>query len=49
MQKTDILHVRNMTVTIADDEKNIRLAVKTALEKEGLSVLEFSDGKSVLE
>ena len=38
-----------MTVAIADDEKNIRLAVKTALEKEGLTVLEFSDGKSVLE
>lgn len=34
-----------MTVALVDDEKNVRLAVRTALAKEGFDVLEFADGQ----
>ncbi|WP_407400459.1 response regulator transcription factor [Treponema sp.] len=34
-----------MRVALVDDEKNVRLAVGTALKKEGFEVLEFSNGQ----
>ncbi len=33
-----------VTIAIVDDEKNIRLTVKSALEKEGFAVQTFADG-----
>ena len=37
-----------MTVALVDDEKNVRLSVKTALKKEGFEVTEFSNGQEAL-
>ena len=37
-----------MTVALVDDEKNVRLSVKTALKKEGFEVIEFSNGQEAL-
>lgn len=34
-----------MTVALVDDEKNVRLAVRTALAKEGFNVREYSNGQ----
>lgn len=34
-----------MIVALVDDEKNVRLAVKTLLEKEGFSVQEYANGQ----
>lgn len=34
-----------MNIALVDDEKNLRLAVSTALKKEGFSVTEFENGK----
>jgi CheY-like chemotaxis protein len=36
-------------ILIADDERNIRLAVRTALESEGYTVQEAADGNAALE
>ena len=38
-----------MTVALVDDEKNVRLAVRTALAKEGFDVLEFADGQQAFD
>lgn len=38
-----------MTVALVDDEKNVRLAVRTALVKEGFDVLEFADGQQAFD
>ncbi len=35
-------------ISIVDDEKNLRLAVRTALEKEGFEIEEFSNGQDAL-
>lgn len=37
-----------MTVALVDDEKNVRLSIKTALKKEGFEVTEFSNGQEAL-
>ncbi len=34
-----------MKVALVDDEKNVRLALRTALTKEGFKVIEFADGQ----
>ena len=34
-----------MTIALVDDEKNVRLAVKTLLLKEGFEVLEYANGQ----
>lgn len=38
-----------MTIAVVDDEKNIRLSLQTALQKEGFTVLTFADGAKALE
>ena len=38
-----------MLIAVVDDEKNIRMAVCTALKKEGFSVIEFENGKDAFE
>ena len=38
-----------MTVALVDDEKNVRLAVRTALVKEGFDVIEFADGQQAFD
>lgn len=38
-----------MTVALVDDEKNVRLAVRTALVKENFKVLEFTDGQQAFD
>lgn len=38
-----------MKIAIVDDEKNVRLSLKTALEKEGFSVMEFANGQTAFE
>ena len=38
-----------MTVALVDDEKNVRLAVRTALVKEGFNVIEFADGQQAFD
>lgn len=38
-----------MKVALVDDEKNVRLAVGTALKKEGFEVVEFSNGQLALD
>jgi len=38
-----------MKIAIVDDEKNVRLAIRTALKKEGFEVVEYSNGKEALE
>ncbi len=38
-----------MTVALVDDEKNVRLAVRTALAKEGFDVIEFADGQQAFD
>lgn len=38
-----------MKIAIVDDEKNVRLAIKTALKKEEYEVVEFSNGQEALE
>ena len=38
-----------MLIAVVDDEKTIRMAVSTALKKEGFSVLEYENGKAALE
>lgn len=37
--------MKTLRVALVDDEKNVRLAVGTALKKEGFEVLEFSNGQ----
>lgn len=37
------------TVLIADDEENLRLLLRTALEQPGCTILEAADGKTALE
>lgn len=37
-----------MTIALVDDEKNVRLAIKTALKKEGFDTVEFSNGQEAL-
>lgn len=37
-----------MTIAIVDDEKNVRLAIKTALKKENFDVIEYSNGQEAL-
>lgn len=34
-----------MTVALVDDEKNVRLGIRTSLVKEGFSVVEYSNGQ----
>ncbi len=38
-----------MTIAVVDDEKNIRLSLQTALQKEGFTVLTFADGAKAFE
>ena len=38
-----------MLIAVVDDEKTIRMAVCTALKKEGFSVLEYENGKAAFE
>lgn len=38
-----------MKIAIVDDEKNVRLAIKTALKKEAYEVVEYSNGQEALE
>ena len=38
-----------MLIAVVDDEKTIRMAVSTALKKEGFSVLEYENGKAAFE
>jgi len=38
-----------MNIAVIDDEKNIRLAVSTALQKEGFKVYQYENGKLALE
>ena len=38
-----------MLVALVDDEKNIRMALSTALKKEGYSVIEYENGKNAFE
>lgn len=38
-----------MTVALVDDEKNVRLALRTALTKEGFKVIEFADGQKAFD
>lgn len=38
-----------MTIALVDDEKNVRLALKTSLKKEGFDILEFSDGQQAFD
>lgn len=38
-----------MKVALVDDEKNVRLAVGSALKKEGFEVVEFSNGQQALD
>ena len=38
-----------MTVALVDDEKNVRLAVRTALTKDGFDVIEFADGQQAFD
>ena len=38
-----------MLIAVVDDEKNIRMAVSTALKKEGFSVIEYENGKEAFE
>ncbi|MBP5520050.1 MAG: response regulator transcription factor [Treponema sp.] len=38
-----------MNIAVVDDEKNLRLAVSTALTKEGFSVSQFENGKLAFE
>ena len=33
-----------MTIAVVDDEKNIRMAVSSALEKEGFQAVQYADG-----
>lgn len=40
-----VLYTFFMNIALVDDEKNLRLAVSTALKKEGFSVTEFENGK----
>lgn len=38
-----------MKIALVDDEKNVRLAIKTALKQEGFDTVEFSNGQVVLD
>ena len=38
-----------MLIAVVDDEKNIRMALSTALKKEGFSVIEYENGKDAFE
>lgn len=38
-----------MTVALVDDEKNVRLAVRTALKKEGFDVAEYANGQDAFD
>ena len=41
--------MKNLKIALVDDEKNVRLAVGTALKKEGFEVIEFSNGQVALD
>lgn len=36
-------------IALVDDEKNVRLSVRTALKKEGFEVMEFADGQTAFD
>lgn len=38
-----------MKIALVDDEKNLRMAVSTALQKEGFDVIQYENGKQALE
>lgn len=38
-----------MKIAIVDDEKNVRLAIKTALKKENYEIIEFSNGQEAFD
>ena len=38
-----------MKIAVVDDEKNLRMAVSTALQKEGFQVIQYENGKLALE
>jgi len=38
-----------MTIALVDDEKNVRLGVRTALSKEGYSIVEYSNGQEAFD
>ena len=34
-----------MKIALVDDEKNVRMAIKTALKQEGFDIVEFANGQ----
>lgn len=38
-----------MTIALVDDEKNVRLGIRTALLKEGYSIVEYSNGQEAFD
>ena len=38
-----------MRIALVDDEKNVRLAIKTALKQEGFDIVEFANGQEAFD
>ena len=38
-----------MTIALVDDEKNVRLGLRTALSKEGYTIQEYSNGQEAFD